>query len=452
MKAKDPTQQLQRENEELKLRLEEAEETLRAIRHGEIDALVVQGKDGHQVYTLKGAEHTYRVLIESMNEGAVTLDKDGTILYCNNSFAMLVDLPLEKVIGSSIRSFINQNSQKSFNSLLRKTKKEKNIIKEMQLQTDKEKSLPVLLSVSPIHFDTGQDGMSLILTDLTEQKRNQELAASEKLTIQRLSHEKELRNNAEIAAEALKVEKDNLQREIKERKKLENQKDEFLGMASHELKTPVTSIKAYAQVLQLRFRKEQNIKASELLSKMDTQLDKLTNLISDLLDITKIEGGKLQFHKTFFDSNELIDEIIEEMQRTTTRHTIVSDLAQTKSVWGDRDRVGQVLTNFLSNAIKYSPHSSKIIVKTEVQARSITIAVQDFGVGIPDDAQQKVFERFFRVKGLKQETYPGLGLGLYISSEIVRRHAGTITVVSKKEKGSTFSFSIPLKKNKIKHE
>lgn len=434
------------ENENLRTRLEEAEETLRAIRHGEIDALVVKGKNGHQVYTLKGAEHTYRVLIESMNEGAVTLDRDGTILYCNNSFANLMEYPLEKVIGSSIQSFINKDEQKFFNSLLKKAQKEKNSTKEMDLYTKDKNIIPVLLSITPIHFDDGHDGMSLIITDLTSQKRNEELAASEKLTAQRLFHEQELRTNAEAAATALKTEKDNLQREIIERKKLEKQKDEFIGMASHELKTPVTSIKAYTQVLQFRFRKEQNVKATELLSKMDAQLDKLSNLISDLLDVTKMEGGKLHFHESYFDLNELIEEIAEEMQRTTSKHKIEKMLTTSKSLFGDRERIGQVITNFLTNAIKYSPQSDRIVIKTTMATNNVIISIQDFGVGIPESAQKKVFERFFRVGGLRQETYPGLGLGLYISSEIIKRHYGKIWVESKKGKGSTFSFSLPIKR------
>jgi PAS domain S-box-containing protein len=436
------------ENEELRLRLEDAEETLRAIRHGEIDALVVKGQNGHQVYTLKGAEHTYRVLIESMSEGAVTLDKYGTILYCNNSFAMLVDLPLEKVIGSSIESFIHDKKKKSLKTFLRKPQKEKNSIHEMQLQAKNKKILPVLISITPIQFDSGQFGISMIITDLTEQKRHEELAASEKLAAQKLIHEQELRSIAESAADALKTEKDNLQKEIAERKKLEKQKDEFIGMASHELKTPVTSIKAYTQVLQARFKKAENIKASELLSKMDAQLNKLSNLIADLLDVTKMQGGKLQFHESFFDLNELIEEIVEEMQRTTTKHTIVKETTTSKSLWGDRERIGQVIINFITNAIKYSPYSDRIIVKTELDTESMIIRVVDFGVGIPKEAQEKVFERFFRVGGRKLETYPGLGLGLYISSEIVKRHKGRIWVESESDKGSIFSFTLPLKRRK----
>jgi PAS domain S-box-containing protein len=439
------------ENENLRSRLEEAEETLRAIKQGEIDALVVNGQNGHQVYTLKGAEHTYRVLIESMSEGAVMLDKDGTIIYCNNSFANLVGLSLGKVLGSFIKSFISQKEQGAFENLLSSSQSEKNSLKELHLQVNN-KIIPVLISVTPIQLDSGHIGTSMIVTDLTEQKLNEELAASEKLAAQKLLHEQELRSSAEDSARELKAEKDNLQREISRRKKLETQKDEFIGMASHELKTPVTSIKAYTQVLQLRFEKEKHVKATELLSKMDAQLDKLTNLISDLLDVTKIEGGKLNFHESYFDINVLIDEIVEEMQRTTDNHKIIKETTTTKLVWGDRERIGQVITNFLTNAIKYSPNSKKIIVKTKLNTNDMTISVQDLGVGIPEEAQKKVFDRFYRVSGKRQETYPGLGLGLYISSEIVKRHNGKIWVESKKGKGSTFNFSIPLKKGDTKKQ
>lgn len=439
-------QKIQKENENLKKRLEEAEETLRAIRHGEIDALVVKADKGLQVYTLKGAEHTYRILIESMNEGAVTLDNDGTILYANISFANLVNQPLEKVIGSSIQSFIAKSGQQSIDALLRDSQKIKKSVKEMEIQLVDNQLIPVLLSITTINLDETQEGFSLIITDLSEQKRNNELAASKKLSEQKLLHEQELRSSAETAAEALTIERNNLQKEIAERKRLEKQKDEFIGMASHELKTPVTSIKAYTQVLQHKFKKVENIKAFELLSKMDAQLDKLSNLISDLLDVTKAQAGKLQFHKSYFDINELVEEIAEEVQRTTSKHKIVVETDTTKSLLGDRERIGQVMTNFLTNAIKYSPRANKIIIKTKLSDHKITMSVQDFGVGIPKKSLKKVFDRFFRVNGLKQETYPGLGLGLYISSEIVKRHSGKIWVESELGKGSTFSFDLPIKK------
>lgn len=235
-------------------------------------------------------------------------------------------------------------------------------------------------------------------------------------------------------------------RDISERKNFETQKIDFISIATHELKTPVTSIKGYAQVMQSRFKKEGNIKAVEMLSKMDAQLKKLTVLIGDLLDVTQIDGGKLQFHVGFFDFNELVTDITNEMEFTTTKHHITKKIATTKIINGDRDRIGQVITNLLSNAIKYSPHDTKIIVTITVNKTSVTLCVQDFGIGISKEKQDKVFERFFRA-GDADDTFGGLGLGLFISSEIVKRHGGRIWVESTKGKGSTFCFTLPIKHN-----
>ncbi len=236
--------------------------------------------------------------------------------------------------------------------------------------------------------------------------------------------------------------------DISKQKELERQKDEFLGIASHELKTPVTSIKAYAQVLQVIFSRKGDTKAVEQLQKMDTQVNKLTNLISDLLDVTKIQQGRLEFHEEYFDFNDLVAEIVEELQLTTRRHKIIKQLGKSKNIYADRERIGQVLVNLLSNAIKYSPNSKKIIVTTNINKGQATFCVEDFGVGIPKDKKNKVFEQFFRVSGPAENTFPGLGLGLYVSSEIVKREGGRIWVESAQGRGSTFCFSLPIKKLK----
>jgi signal transduction histidine kinase len=220
------------------------------------------------------------------------------------------------------------------------------------------------------------------------------------------------------------------------------QKDEFLGIASHELKTPVTSLKGYTQLLERRFRQVGDDRSSLLLRKMDAQINKLTHLINDLLDVTKIESGHLLFQKTTFDANTLIQEVVEEVQRTTSRHNIVLELAASATLFADRDRIGQVLTNLLTNAIKYAPYLETIIVKTVLTETTIIISVQDFGIGIPEEKQAHIFERFFRVEGDMQLTYPGLGLGLYIAAEFIKRHHGSIWVKSKEGEGTTILFSL----------
>lgn len=238
--------------------------------------------------------------------------------------------------------------------------------------------------------------------------------------------------------------------DIDDQKKLEKQKDDFLAIASHELKTPVTSIKAYAQILEKSFRKQGDLKTAGHLNKMDIQINKLSNLIGDLLDVTKIQAGKLQFNRVLFDFNELIDETIEDLQRTSTKHTIVKELKGKKIIYSDKERIEQVVINFITNAIKYSPQAVKIIVKTSIKENEVSLCVKDFGLGISQENQKKVFEQFYRVDGDQQNTFPGLGLGLYISSEIIKQEDGKIWVESEEGKGSTFCFSLPIKKSNLK--
>ncbi len=227
---------------------------------------------------------------------------------------------------------------------------------------------------------------------------------------------------------------------------ISKQKDDFISMASHELKTPVTSIKAFAQLLEHDFAKERNAQGVKMLTRMNAQIVKLTSLIEDLLDVSKIEGGKLQYHLADFDLHVMIHDCVREMQLTTKMHKIKVDVHGSQIIYGDRDRVGQVLTNLLSNAIKYSPDSRDIIVSTILTKKFVCVHVKDFGIGISKQKQAKIFGRFFRVAGVKEDTYPGLGLGLYISAEIIKRHKGVTSVKSVLGKGSTFSFKLALKK------
>ncbi len=212
--------------------------------------------------------------------------------------------------------------------------------------------------------------------------------------------------------------------EIERLKEISRQKDHFITMASHELKTPVTSIRTFAQLLHQDYALAGNAEAAEMLSRMNTQVIKLTGLIEDLLDVARMEGGKLQYHMDYFGFNKMINDVVAEMQLTTRAHTISVKLVKTFSMYGDRNRLGQVLTNLLANAIKYSDHAHNIKVASKKDEQFVSITVKDFGIGVSKEKQDKIFKRFFRVSGIKDDTYPGLGLGLYISSEIVKHHKG----------------------------
>lgn len=231
--------------------------------------------------------------------------------------------------------------------------------------------------------------------------------------------------------------------DITKRKQLENQKDEFLGIASHELKTPVTSVKAYGQLLERKFKEKGDKESSTLLHKMNKQIDRLSLLINDLLDVSRIQSGKIQFRFDNFDIVELVNDTVEDMNRTTNHKITIKSPKKVKGVYGDSERIGQVLTNLISNAIKYSEGKEKVDVILEAQKSTVSICVKDYGIGIPKKEQKRIFERFYRSKDARQNNFAGVGLGLYISNEIVKRHGGKMTVKSEAGKGSEFCFIIP---------
>ncbi|MBB6239320.1 PAS domain S-box-containing protein [Pedobacter sp. AK013] len=226
---------------------------------------------------------------------------------------------------------------------------------------------------------------------------------------------------------------------------LQQQKDEFLGIASHELKTPVTSIKAYAQVLERMIRNEGDEKKANMVRKMDQQLNRLTGLIGDLLDVTKIQSGKMTFNPVEFNFDAAVEEIVGEMQHISSKHRIICSLSSKAVVYADKERIGQVIINFLSNAIKYSTDANEIDVTTFNQDGEVVLSVKDYGIGISKDMQHLVFDQFYRIDGNLQHTYPGLGLGLYISSEIIKSEGGRIWVESTAGQGATFFFALKIK-------
>jgi len=225
-------------------------------------------------------------------------------------------------------------------------------------------------------------------------------------------------------------------------KQLLKQRDEFIGIASHELKTPVTSMKAYAEIVQESLEREGDAKKAVLLSRLNKQVDRLTSLINDMLDTIKMAEGKLSYHFEPFDIGELLQERIDDMQQSAT-HVLTLQMEGLPMINADRERIGQVITNFLSNAVKYSPPNTNITVTATGCNNQLTVGVTDEGYGISEEDQQKVFDRFFRVSANKMDTFPGMGLGLYICAQIIRRHGGTIHVNSKVGTGSTFFFTIP---------
>jgi two-component system phosphate regulon sensor histidine kinase PhoR len=541
--------QLIKEIEELHLQLQEANETIYAIRTGQIDALVVTTEAGPKLFTLKSADHTYRIFIEKMKEGAVTLSQDEIILYSNSQFASMVDLPLSEVIGMPFGEFIPEGCKAQFKKLM-KSGWSADSKGEILLKNNKDRIIPVLLSFTSLELDEGTS-LSVILTDLSTQKEteNQLKTKNEQLeearrNVARMNEELEdivkdrtkdlllsreyfkyLANNIPVLiwtadmdgkldyvnqrwceytgfdledsktkqtelvhpddlpacsmawrnalknkqkyeqefrfkrksdgtyrwhyAEAIpfKDERGHVTAwigtciDIDDQKKQLERKDEFIGVASHELKTPLTSLKGYIQLIGIQDNLPATIKS--YISKANISLTKLQRLVDELLDVSKIKAGRLEFSRQRFDLTELVAQCVENSRIMYPQYIIKKKLQPNIMIMGNEERIEQVFMNLINNAVKYSPENKTIIVSTETQDTSVIVSVTDYGVGMSEQEQKLVFERFYRVNGNNVLT-TGLGMGLYIASEIIKEHKGEIKVKSKLNEGSVFSFTLPL--------
>ncbi|WP_236059772.1 CheR family methyltransferase [Chitinophaga rhizophila] len=221
-------------------------------------------------------------------------------------------------------------------------------------------------------------------------------------------------------------------------------REEFIGVASHELKTPITSLKAYAELVYEKMQVAGNDEEGDLLQRMNGQIDRLTLLINMLLDTTRVSEGQLKLSFKETDINKLVAERVEEIKRTSD-HQLVLQQADLPLIKADTERIGQVITNLLTNAIKYSPAGTTIQIVTQWENEGIKVGVRDEGYGISEEHLSKIFDRFYRVTTDNFDTFPGMGLGLYISAQIIQRHQGTINVESQPGKGSYFSLHYPTK-------
>ncbi|GHO78211.1 hypothetical protein KSD_59820 [Ktedonobacter sp. SOSP1-85] len=231
------------------------------------------------------------------------------------------------------------------------------------------------------------------------------------------------------------------------RKELEQRKDDFISMASHELRNPLTAFKMQTQLARKRLERQSHHEAATALSRVEGPVKQLERLIGELLDVSKIQAGRLEYVWETVDLDALLQDITDTMQQTHPSHTIMVRGTVGTSLIGDRDRLGQVFINLISNAIKYSPDAETVEVDLSASEDAVTVHVRDHGLGIPREQCDKIFERFYRATDPRQRAIPGLGMGLYIVAEIVKGHGGTITVDSEAGKGSTFTVTLPRKRD-----
>jgi two-component system sensor histidine kinase VicK len=229
-------------------------------------------------------------------------------------------------------------------------------------------------------------------------------------------------------------------RDITEKKQEELRKNDFIAMVSHELKTPLTSIRTYIQVLLARSKNEEDAFKTNALTRADVQAKKMTSMIQDFLSLARLEEGKIHITKEEFQLHDLIEEIASDAQFLTSTHNVKVVDCMDITIIADRDKIGQVLINLLSNAIKYSPKGGNITIGCIKNDDDVKIYVRDEGIGIKPADQKRLFDKFYRVKDEKIKTISGFGIGLYLVAEILRCHDTQIKVESTEGAGATFYF------------
>lgn len=390
----------------LKQKLREAQETLEAIQSGDVDAVVVSGQEGSRIYTLTGAEEPYRIFVEQMQDGAVTVSEEGLVLYCNRKFSEFLGLPLEKVISSPLVDHLEECVWESIRNGLSDTGT--TAVKIEISLPGRDQPLPVLITASTL-MTPGEEVTCLVVTDLTEQKRNETLLLARDLA--------EAENRS---------------------------KDSFLAVLSHELRTPLTPALMAASLLERDPALSDQSRELAVMIRRNVEVE--TRLIDDLLDLTRITQGKIQIRKEVIDVHKIIRDAAAVCQPELDDHgqTLRMDLGAAHShIVGDPVRIQQVLWNLIRNASKFSGRAKPIFVSSRnTPDGTLKMCVADEGVGIPAEILPRLFSPFEQGSEEITRRFGGLGLGLVISKSIVELHDGAIEAFSDgQDRGSRFELT-----------
>lgn len=408
---------LLKEIEELRYQLQEANDTIEAIRTGQIDALIVEDGENHQIYTLKSADHSYRVFIEQMTEGAVTLNSKGDIQYCNSSFAGMVAHPLANVIGEPFMSFIAEDSKIDFNSLLEKSWK--NDCKgETVLAINNDGTIPVQLSLTALNFEEGMS-LSIIITDLSTQKQAQKL-----------------------------LEKNNRELEVSN-----NDLQQFASVASHDLQEPLRKIQVFSSLIKDR----QAELAPDIIPYLDKIIEsssRMRTLIVDILSYSRLSAKDIAVQQV--DLNELLKELIYDFDIIIEEKQAILNISKLPVILANKGQIRQVFQNIISNALKFSKPGSPPVI--DISCKYITeknfygaeapdgpfclIRIKDNGIGFDEKYVSNIFALFERLNS--KDAYPGTGIGLAIAKKIIDKHDGLITAASKEGNGAEFMIVLPV--------
>lgn len=360
------------------------------------------------VRTIISQDAWFKTMVHTAKDGIFYVNKEGLILYANEAMTMLLGYSPYEIINQYIFEFCVADDvpllQAHIHSALDGNAEEFTF----RFRNKNKNELPVQLHTRPFREENGYvTGIIGTLTPMSRHQTNQK---------------------HETCPECIELNK---------------QKDDFITMASHELKTPLTSIKAFTQILQQTSQRDITT-STVYLEKIENQTNRLMKLINELLDVSKIRAGRFTIMKDWIDFDKLMIDVSAEISQKFSSHTLIKTGNAKQPVFADCDRIRQVIVILVQNAIKYSPHKNVIEMHVSTVNDTVRVDIRDYGIGISEKDQRKLFQPFFRVVNTQEKEVPGLGVGLYLSAEIIRAHEGTITVSSNKGTGSTFSCILPI--------
>jgi len=396
-------------NADLRARLVEAEETIRAIQQGAVDAFVLEELGRHRVYTLEGADRPYRMFVEEMQQGVATLHRDGTVFYANRKLAEMLDIPHDALVGQPLADFVVPDDRAAYETLFQQGRA-KSGRGEVRLRREGG-TIPAHLVFNALPVDEGAL-IGVFVTDLTSQKQHEALAA---------------------AQDALRD--------------ADRRKNEFLAMLSHELRGPLAPL---GNMLEIMKRAEGN---KELIQQargtMERQLGQLVRLVDDLLDISRITTNKLELRKERIELGPLVTRVVDSSRAWSAgpEHEVTIDLPD-EPVWLEADpaRLTQVVHNLFNNACKYTEPTGRIDVRVRRDGTGhVLVSISDTGMGIPPDRLGSIFDAFMQVDRSPDRTQGGLGVGLTLVKRLVEMHGGN--VIARSEglgHGSEFVVRLPV--------
>ncbi len=435
-KRKGPEKDPEHEIEELKAQLGEAQETLRAIRQGEVDAIVAATPEGDRVFTLRGAETPYRMIVENISEGAATLLPDGLILYANEAFSHILDVPLERIIGTRFDDYVWEPDRTQFPELFEQGLK-RIVRREIGLRKNGT-VLPVYISFRRLPIDEEKKGLSMVVTDISERKRAEDelRRAHDELDVRVHQRTKELRE----ANRSLHAEVAERKRVVEDLERSNRELQQFAYVASHDLQEPLRTVASFVDLLAVKYRGKLDEKAERYINFAVDGAARMSTLINDLLSYSRVGTQGKAFEPV--DMEEILQLVLESLKTVVRENQATITHDPLPRIHGDDTQLVQLLQNLLTNAIKFRKKDvpPRIHFGCSKNNGNWTFSVRDNGIGIEQEFAERIFTIFQRLH--TRDEYPGTGVGLAICRRIVERHGGRIWVESKPGEGSTFLFTL----------